>query len=164
MMSLTNARSLATAYIRRAQKKFKDQHDKRVHTTECQVGDWILICFPHEESGAKQEACPALAWSNTEYLHLMDPILQLPKCTSQRRSQFMFTAAGFSLHLLASQLAITTMEPISMALDITLDGLMLCTVRMIKCMESRGTTCVHRTSKISLLGSSFPERGGDVKE
>ena len=34
-MSLTNARSLATAHIRRAQKKYKDQHDKRVYTTEC---------------------------------------------------------------------------------------------------------------------------------
>ena len=76
----------------------------------------------------------------------------------------MFTAAGFSLHLLASQPAITTMEPISMALDVTQDGLMLCTVRMSKCMESRGTTCVRRTSKISLLGSNFPRRGSDVKE
>ena len=107
-----------------------------------------------------------LGMVHTEYLHLMDPILQPPKCTFQRRSPFTFTAARFSLHLLASQLAITTMEPISMhmALDITQDGSMLCTVKMIKCMESRGTTCVHRTSKISLLRSSFPKRGGDVKE
>ena len=75
----------------------------------------------------------------------------------------MFTAAGFSLHLLASQPAITTMEPISTAPDITQDGSMLCTVRMSKCMESRGTACVHRTRKMSPLGSSFPKRGGDVK-
>ena len=33
-MSLSNARSLATAHIQRAQKKYKDQHDKRVHTAE----------------------------------------------------------------------------------------------------------------------------------
>ena len=34
-MSLINACSLVTAHIRRAQKKYKDQHDKRVYTTEC---------------------------------------------------------------------------------------------------------------------------------
>ena len=45
LMSVTNARSLATAYIRRAQKKHNDQHDKRVHTTDCRVGGWILIRF-----------------------------------------------------------------------------------------------------------------------
>ena len=44
----------------------------------------------------------------------------------------MFTKDGFSLHLLASQLAITTMEPISMALNITQDGSMLYAMRMIK--------------------------------
>ena len=76
----------------------------------------------------------------------------------------MFTAAGFSLCLLAFQPAITTMEPISMALDITQDGSMLCTVRMVNGMKSRGTTCVRRTSKISPLGLSFIKRGSDVKE
>ena len=55
MMSLTTARSLATSHIRRAQKKYKYQYDRRARTTECQVGDWVLIRFPREETGANRK-------------------------------------------------------------------------------------------------------------
>ena len=54
MVSLTSAQSLATNYIRRAQKRYKGQHDKRVCVSECQVGDWVLIHFLHEETGANR--------------------------------------------------------------------------------------------------------------
>ena len=75
----------------------------------------------------------------------------------------MFTAAGFSLRLLASQPAITTMEPINMALDITQDGSMLCTMRMIKCMQSRGTYNLRSQDKQVLTARvKLPKRGGDV--
>ena len=68
MMSLTNACSLVTAHIRRAQK-YKDQHDKRVYTTECPVGDWILIRFP-QENGANRKL--AQSWHGPYRVFTLD--------------------------------------------------------------------------------------------
>ena len=55
MLSLTSARSLAQSHIRQAQRRYKTQHDKHIRVTTCQVGDWILIRFPHEESGKNRK-------------------------------------------------------------------------------------------------------------
>ena len=51
VMSLSSARKLAADSIRAAQRKYKDQYDKRARPVTFKVGDWVLVLFPQEESG-----------------------------------------------------------------------------------------------------------------
>ena len=51
MVSLTSARELAIQNIREAQGRYKKQYDKKANPAEYKVGQWVLIRFPHEESG-----------------------------------------------------------------------------------------------------------------
>ena len=51
MCTLSTARQAAVESIRRAQKCYKVQYDRKVTVREYRVGDWILIRFPSEESG-----------------------------------------------------------------------------------------------------------------
>ena len=49
--SLASARELAAKSIRKAQRKYKKNYDRGTSTTEYKAGEWILICFPQEETG-----------------------------------------------------------------------------------------------------------------
>lgn len=49
--SLSSARELAAVHIQKAQQKYKSQYDKKTYEVKCQVGDWVLVRFPQEESG-----------------------------------------------------------------------------------------------------------------
>ena len=51
MVSVTSARELATQNIRGAQDHYKKQYDRRAKPPGYKVGQWVLIRFPHEESG-----------------------------------------------------------------------------------------------------------------
>ena len=51
-LGLQSARDLASSTIRSAQKKYKCSYDRRMYSLKLQVGDWVLIHFPHEEAGA----------------------------------------------------------------------------------------------------------------
>ena len=51
MLSLSRSRELATESIQRAQNSYKRQYDKRTRCTHFDIGDWVLIKFPAEESG-----------------------------------------------------------------------------------------------------------------
>ncbi len=55
MLSLSSARELAAMNVRAAQKRYKGQHDKKAQPTKYQLGDWVLIRFPHEESGKRRK-------------------------------------------------------------------------------------------------------------
>ena len=51
MLSLSSARELAASCIRKAQDKYKRSYDRRVREVTMRVGDWVLVCFPQDESG-----------------------------------------------------------------------------------------------------------------
>ena len=53
--SLSVARELAAKNIQKAQTKYKIQYDRKVKSLPHKVGDWILIKFPQEESGATRK-------------------------------------------------------------------------------------------------------------
>ena len=49
--SLSTARQAAFSSISRSQKKYKEQYDRKSDLYKYRVGDWVLICFPSEETG-----------------------------------------------------------------------------------------------------------------
>ena len=51
MLSLSSARETAAKCIRQAQKKYKSQHDKKLVIVNYELGDWVFVKFPHEETG-----------------------------------------------------------------------------------------------------------------
>ena len=51
MMSLTSARTLAIQNIQNAQERYKNQYDKKADPVEFKVGEWVMVRFPHEETG-----------------------------------------------------------------------------------------------------------------
>ena len=52
MLSLSSARQLANETIQKAQRKYKAQFDSKALPDKFRVGEWVLIRFPHEESGS----------------------------------------------------------------------------------------------------------------
>ena len=55
ILALSNARKLAADSIQEAQKRYKRNYDHTSRTTTYQLGEWILIRFPQEESGANRK-------------------------------------------------------------------------------------------------------------
>ena len=55
ILSLSEAREGAYHAICKAQKRYKAQHDKRTHDVKMKLGDWVLICFPAEDSGKQHK-------------------------------------------------------------------------------------------------------------
>ena len=55
ILSLTSARELATESIRKAQKRYKDLHDRKTKQVDYQVGDWVFNKFPTEETGPNRK-------------------------------------------------------------------------------------------------------------
>ena len=51
MKSLTSARTLANQNIQSAQEHYKNQYDKKADPAEYKIGEWVMVRFPHEESG-----------------------------------------------------------------------------------------------------------------
>ena len=49
-ISLASAREIAASSIQQAQKKYKKNYDCRGTEKECQVGDWVLVKFPADET------------------------------------------------------------------------------------------------------------------
>ena len=54
-LSLSSARELAASNIRTAQKRYKEQYDKRATPSSFKVGDLVLVRFPQEESGRQRK-------------------------------------------------------------------------------------------------------------
>ena len=55
MLSLSSARQLANETIQETQRKYKAQFDRKALPDRFQVGEWVLIRFPHEESGKNRK-------------------------------------------------------------------------------------------------------------
>lgn len=55
MLTLSSARQLAAEAIQKAQVKYKKNYDRNSRARDLRVGDWILIRYPQEETGANQK-------------------------------------------------------------------------------------------------------------
>lgn len=55
VLSLSSARKLAASSICRAQRKYKTAYDRKTTSTDYHIGDWVLVKFPHEESGKSRK-------------------------------------------------------------------------------------------------------------
>ena len=55
MISLASARELAAASIQRSQKRYKANYDRSASDKHYRVGDWVLVRFPQDESGAARK-------------------------------------------------------------------------------------------------------------
>ena len=51
ILSLSSVRELALTNIQKAQKHYKKYYDLKANQKTFQLGDWVLIRFPHEELG-----------------------------------------------------------------------------------------------------------------
>ena len=59
MLTLSSARQLAAEAIQKTQVKYKKAYDRNSRTRDLRVGDWVLIRFPQEETGANRKlSCP----------------------------------------------------------------------------------------------------------
>ena len=54
VLSLSSAHDIATQSISEAQKQYKKNYDKKANSTDIKVGQWVLVRFPHEESGQQR--------------------------------------------------------------------------------------------------------------
>ena len=54
-LSLSSARELAASNIKTAQKRYKEQYDKRATPVSFKAGDLVLVRFPQEESGKNRK-------------------------------------------------------------------------------------------------------------
>ena len=55
MLSLKSARESAITSMQEAQGCYKAQYDKRSKPADYKLGDWVMIRFPHEESGKQRK-------------------------------------------------------------------------------------------------------------
>ena len=55
MLSLSNAREIATQSIQKSQKQYKKHFDAKATPTKFKVGQWVLVRFPQEESGRQRK-------------------------------------------------------------------------------------------------------------
>ena len=55
ILSLSSARELAAETNREAQKRYKHQFDKKSSPHNYKKGDWVLVRFPHEETGKNRK-------------------------------------------------------------------------------------------------------------
>ena len=51
VLSLSTARKLAASQIWKAQAKYKKHHNKKAKLGTFKIGEWVLVRFPHEETG-----------------------------------------------------------------------------------------------------------------
>ena len=49
VLSLSTTRALAANSIKKAQRRYKAQYDKKIRSVNHRVGDWVLVRFPREE-------------------------------------------------------------------------------------------------------------------
>ena len=55
VLSLSHARTLAAQCMSKAQDKYKAGYDQHARTNQYKIGEWILIRFPQEETGANRK-------------------------------------------------------------------------------------------------------------
>ena len=55
LISLSSARELAQQTIRKVQRQYKVQYDKRSREPDYKLGEWVLVRFPQEETGRNRK-------------------------------------------------------------------------------------------------------------
>lgn len=55
IQSLSSARELAVKAMQKAQKRYKVQYDRKSAKTKYRLGDWVMVRFPHEETGKQRK-------------------------------------------------------------------------------------------------------------
>ena len=55
MVLSSTTRSLAIKANKEAQQQYKSQYDKTAKTSKFQVGDWVLVYFPQDETGKNRK-------------------------------------------------------------------------------------------------------------
>ena len=60
ILTLSTARELAVKSIQKAQKRYKALYDRKAAILPLKAGDWVLVKFPHEESGRLRK--PSRPW------------------------------------------------------------------------------------------------------
>ena len=55
VLSLTAARQTAVDCVKKAQQKYKKFYDRKASSRPYQIGDWVLVRFPAEESGKNRK-------------------------------------------------------------------------------------------------------------
>ena len=55
VLLLSTARSLAVKANKEAERRCKSQYDKTAKTSKFQVGDWVLVYFPQDETGKNRK-------------------------------------------------------------------------------------------------------------
>ena len=55
MLSLKSVRESAISSMKEAQGHYKTQYDKKSKPANYKLGDWVIIRFPHEESGKQRK-------------------------------------------------------------------------------------------------------------
>ena len=59
ILSLSTARKLAAESIRNVQAQYKRMYDKSSREADYQLGDWVLVHFPQEQTGERHKlSCP----------------------------------------------------------------------------------------------------------
>ena len=53
--SLSSARKIAQTVLQQAQQQYKGSYDRHAHPIRYQLGDWIMLKFPHEETGRSRK-------------------------------------------------------------------------------------------------------------
>ena len=61
VLSLSSARELASKSIAQVQARYKSQYDKKTVASDYRVGDWVLVKFPHEETGKHRKTVSTMA-------------------------------------------------------------------------------------------------------
>ena len=67
MLSLSSARQLASATLQETQKRYKRTYDRCARPGQYCVGDWIMVCFPQDESGKNHKSSRPLTWSLLDF-------------------------------------------------------------------------------------------------
>ena len=55
ILSLSSARHNAAVCVKKAQHKYKKSYDHKATTRPYQVGDWVMVRFPAEETGKQRK-------------------------------------------------------------------------------------------------------------
>ena len=78
VLSLKSAREIAAQCIRKAQQQYKFQYDKKSSKPSFQIGDWVLVKFPAEETGKNRKL--SQPWHGPyRILQCLDPDLVVTK-------------------------------------------------------------------------------------
>ena len=54
-LSFSSARTLAASQIQKVQSKYKKFYDRKAKPIKLKIGEWVLVRFPHEETGRMRE-------------------------------------------------------------------------------------------------------------